>query len=200
MRDRPPSIKLVGDPASGRAGPDGPVRSVQAAELEVPDSFLDQAWTEANLERLAHAYWKYLERVSLHVLRIRYTPDSRTVILLSRRLPLLRFHAPHYLTTAAVGAVTWPIERGVLVSPSGRDSGFLRISIRRLASADTSVGMTRVRVESEVANFYPGLRRSGWLARVSAWVYNRTQLRAHVFVTRGFLRSLARLELSPPRE
>ena len=50
-------------------------------------------------------------------------------------------------------------------------------------------------VSAEVANFYPGLRVGGPLARVGAWIYNQTQMRIHVFVTHGFLRSLANLEL-----
>ena len=37
------------------------------------------------------------------------------------------------------------------------------------------------------------------LANVGAWLYNQTQLRIHVLVTRGFLRSLASLELPPAR-
>ncbi len=50
-----------------------------------------------------------------------------------------------------------------------------------------------------VANFYPLLRGSGRLARIGAFLYAQTQLRIHVLVTRGYLRSLERNELPPLR-
>jgi hypothetical protein len=54
-----------------------------------------------------------------------------------------------------------------------------------------------VRVRSEVQNFYPLLRGRGRFARLGARLYAATQLRIHAHVTRGFLRSLARLDLPP---
>lgn len=190
---------MLPDPAGGPAGADGPVQTVQAAELDVPSEFLEQSWRPEYLERLARAYWAYLERISLGLLRVIYTPSSRTVVLLSRRLPLLRFRRPSYDTAPGLGVVTWPIERGVLVSPAGRGRGRLRISVRRLDDAATEPGRARVRVTAEVANFYPGLRFGGRLVHIGAWLYNQTQMRIHVLVTHGFLRSLARLELPPSR-
>ena len=55
------------------------------------------------------------------------------------------------------------------------------------------------RVSSEVANFYPALGGWGWFAKIGATVYRYTQLKIHVIVTNGFLRSLARLELVPSK-
>lgn len=191
-------IRLLPDPVGGQAGADGPVRSVQAAELQVPAEFMATAWRPENLERLARAYWAYLERISLHILRVRYEPDSRTVVLLSRRLPLLRFRRPQYVTARGLGQVTWPIERGVLVSPTGRGRGFLRIRIRRSGDPGGRPGAELIRVEAEVANFYPGLRIGGRFARLGAWFYNHTQVRLHRLITRGFLRSLTRLPLPQP--
>jgi hypothetical protein len=52
----------------------------------------------------------------------------------------------------------------------------------------------RVHVEVEVANFHPAIA-----SRLGRRVYNATQARIHVFVTRGFLRSLARLDLAESR-
>jgi len=128
-----------------------------------------------------------------------YEPHSRTVVLLTRRLPLLRFRAPSYEMAPGLGQVTWPIERGVLVAPAGRGRGWLRISIRRVEDPTVPAGRALVRVAAEVANFYPGLRLSGPLARLGTWIYNQTQARIHRLVTNGFLRSLARLELPPSR-
>ena len=54
-------------------------------------------------------------------------------------------------------------------------------------------------VRVEVRNFYPWLRGSGRFARFGAWLYGQTQLRIHVIVCNGFLRSLARLNLPPSR-
>ena len=48
-----------------------------------------------------------------------------------------------------------------------------------------------MRVEVEVANFYPALASA-----VARWLYSATQSRIHVIVTHGFLRSLARLDLA----
>jgi hypothetical protein len=168
----------------------GAVESVQRAELDLPGELLRELWRRESLERLARGYWAYLRRISLGVLRVVYAPDSRTVVLGWRRLALLRFHAPEYETTDALGVVTWPIDRGLLVARAGRGRGHLRISVER-------VGSERVRLEMSVANFYPWLRGSGWFARFGAWLYSQTQLRIHVLVCNGFLRSLARLELPP---
>ena len=55
------------------------------------------------------------------------------------------------------------------------------------------------RVSSEVANFYPALGGWGWFARMGAKIYRYTQLKIHVLVTNGFLRSLARLDLVPSK-
>jgi hypothetical protein len=194
----PADIRLLPDPAGGPALPDGPVRSVQEAELELPLSYLEEHWRAESLERLARAYWAFLERISLGLLKVRYGRASRTVTLFGR-IPLLRFRRPSYAAATGLGQVKWPIERGLLVSPAGRGRGYLRITIRRLSNTPASPDRAVVRVSAEVSNFYPGLRLSGGLVRLGAWIYNQTQLRIHVLVTRGFLRSLARLELPPSR-
>lgn len=191
----PAEITLLPDPAGGPAGADGPVQTVQAAELEVPLEFLETRWRAEYLERLARAYWAYLERISLGLLRVIYTPSSRTVVLLSKRLPLLRFRRPSYETATELGVVTWPIERGVLGAGPGRGRGQLRILVRRIEDRSLPPDRARIYISSEVANFYPGLRFGGRLARIGAWFYNQTQMRVHVLITRGFLRSLAALEL-----
>ena len=66
-------------------------------------------------------------------------------------------------------------------------------SPRRAAGEET------LAVRLEVRNFYPWLRGSGRFARLGAWIYGQTQLRIHVIVCNGFLRSLARLDLPPSR-
>ena len=114
-----------------------------------------------------------------------------------RRFDLLRFREPQYDTGPEFGRVTWPIERGVLVSPSGRGRGYLRFDVRRLEPGPDGEG--RIRVRAVVANFYPFLRGSGRVARLGSFVYSQTQLRIHVLVTRGYLRSLERGELPPLR-
>jgi hypothetical protein len=92
--------------------------------------------------------------------------------------------------------VTWPIERGLLVAMRGR--GHLRISVRRTEpSPGDPADATRIRIRAEVRNFYPLLRGRGRFARIGAHLYAATELRIHVLVTRGFLRSLSRLDLPP---
>lgn len=173
----------------------GAARSLQEAEVELPRELLDELWRPEYLERLAHAYWAYLRRVSLGLLRVVYEPSARTVVLLTPPLALLRFRRPEYVTIAGMGQVTWPIERGILVAPEGRGRGYLRIRVRRLEEERGANAV--LRISSEVANFYPLLRFGGPLARLGARFYSATQLRIHVWVTHGFLRSLARLDLPP---
>lgn len=173
----------------------GPVRSLQEAEVELPERVLEDLWRPEYLERLARSYWLYLQRISLGLLRVVYEPNARLVVLVARPLVLLRFRRPEYVTPPGMGQVTWPIERGILVAGEGRGRGYLRITVRRLD--ETRGGNGVVRVGSEVANFYPLLRFGGPLARLGARFYNATQLRIHLWVTHGFLRSLARLDLPP---
>ena len=187
-------IRVLPDPGGGPARSLGPVRSVQAAELDVPLSFLERSWKPEYLERLARAYWAYIERFSLGLLKVRYDEYSRAVTL-AGRVPLLTFRKPEYVTPRGLGQVTWPIEKGLLVSPAGRGRGYLRVKIRRIDRDDLPPDRAAVLVSAEVANFYPGLRFGGALARIGAWIYNQTQLRIHVIVTHGFLRSLTNLEL-----
>jgi len=186
----------------------GAVESIQRAEVDVPESRLGDLWKPQNLERLARAYWRWLNRISLGLIRVVYEPESRIVVLLFRPLALLRFHSPDYETSPSHGTVTWRIERGLLVSREGREgNGYLRISVERPKDAEAAEpaapppprGRVRLRVEVAVANFYPWLRGSGWFARFGTWIYSQTQLRIHVVVCNGFLRSLAKLELPPAR-
>lgn len=167
----------------------GAVRSIQSADVTLPAEALREIWTPMHLERLARAYWRFLSRCTLGLIRVAYGEHSRTVVLLARPLVLLRFGAPEYEMDADHGLVRWRIQRGVLVSRSGHDGdGYLQIDVRHCEPVDARTG--RVHVEVEVANFYPALA-SG----VARWFYAATQSRIHVIVTHGFLRSLARLEL-----
>jgi len=166
----------------------GAVRSIQAADVDLPVMELDAIWTPMHLERLARTYWKYLSKVTLGLIRVEYTRTERRVVFLTRPFVLLRFRAPEYEVDADRGIVRWGIEDGILVAR--RDQGQLEIDVRRMPTPRAGYG--RVHVEVEVANFYPAIAR--WIAR---WFYKETQSRIHVLVTHGFLRSLARLELEP---
>ena len=183
-------VRIVPVPRSGR-DPDGSIGSKQVAEVTLPRDEFERLWSPENLERLARTYWRFLSRISLGLLRVLYTPNSREVVLVTRPFVLLRFRAPEYEIDADCGIVTWPIDRGLLVARSGRGRGYLRLSVRRLPSADGSEEITAM-VTSEVVNFYPTIA-----ARVGRWLYDQTQLRLHVIVTHAFLRSLANLELEP---
>ena len=180
-------VKLVRVPQSGY-GPDGAVGSKQVAEVTLPRSELDRIWSAEYLERLARTYWYFLTRISLGLLRVLYTESSREVVLLRRPFVLLRFHAPEYETGTERGTVSWPIDRGLLVSRAGRGLGFLRLTVERRAEGPGPDAL--VVVTSEVVNFYPAIA-----SRLGRWIYNQTQLRVHVIVTNAFLRSLANLEL-----
>lgn len=187
-------VTLLPDPETGPVTTTGAVRSIQEAEVELPFSAYEQLWKAEYLERLARAYWAHLSRISLGAVRVVYEPSARTVVLLAPRLPLLRFRRPEYVTGPGLGQVTWRIERGLLVAPAGRGRGFLRIAVRS-AGPDPAAARALIRVRTEVASFYPFLRGGGWFARLGVRIYNATQVRIHVWVTHGFLRSLERLDL-----
>jgi hypothetical protein len=81
----------------------------------------------------------------------------------------------------------------LLVAKSGHGGhGHLQIDVRRLQ--DGMEGEAKVHIEVEVANFHPAIA-----TRLGKRVYNGTQARLHLFVTNGFLRSLARLDLAESR-
>ena len=168
----------------------GGVRSVQAAELTLPVAALDEIWSPMHLERLARTYWRHLSRCTLGLIRVLYDDDERAVVLLARPFVLLRFHAPEYEMDAGRGVVRWRIAGGVLVARAAHGgNGRLQIEVERCAPVDDATA--RVRVEVEVANFYPALASA-----IARWFYSATQSRIHVIVTHGFLRSLARLDLA----
>src|SRR3954466_2793213 len=141
----------------------GAVRSIQGADVILPAAELEKLWSPTNLERLARTYWRFLTRVTLGFIRVKYTDRERFVCLLFRPFVLLSFQAPEYEMDAQHGIVRWRIESGVLVSARGRvESGvlvsargrggnsYLEIEVNRLSD-------TRMNVEVEVANFYPAI-------------------------------------------
>jgi hypothetical protein len=171
----------------------GAVRSVQAADLVIPEEQAESLWSPRQLENLARTYWRFLTRVTLGLIRVKYTEGERFVCFLFRPFVLLSFQAPEYEMDADRGIVRWRIEKGVLVSRQGRGgNGFLEIDVHRCPADEP--GRVRLHVEVEVANFYPAIA-----SRLGRWIYTNTQSRIHVLVTYGFLRSLAKLKLAESR-
>jgi hypothetical protein len=194
-RALPAHAVIVSPRQSTSIARDGGVRSVQSAELTVPQTELGRLWTQSNLENLARTYWSYLTKVTLGVVRIRYGRGSRSVALFGLRpLTLLRFETPEYRFEPDRGHVAWRIRDGLLVARPGRGCGHLSLDVRMLdapsAPAVAVPGQVTIRIEVEVANFYPSIA-SG----LSMPVYEATQSSIHVLVTHGFLRSLATLKL-----
>jgi hypothetical protein len=172
-----------------RIDPDGAVRSIQGADIVLPDRLFGELWTAETLERLARTYWSFLSHATLGIVRVYYTDRERYVCLLFKPFKLLTFGAPEYEVDAARGIVRWRIEKGLLVASAGRGGdGYLEIDVRRLA-CDVA-GHQRIHVEVEVANFYPAIA-----SRLGRFLYTNTQSRIHVIVTHGFLRRLARRDL-----
>ena len=89
------------------------------------------------------------------------------------------------------GRVEWAIRDGLLVARGGHGSGFLSIDVRREGPETGEPAV--LKVEVEVANFYPSI------SRLNRRVYDATQSRIHVIVTNRFLRSLQRLDLAESR-
>lgn len=170
----------------------GAVRSVQRADLVLEPATLTRLWTPASLERLARTYWRFLTRVTLGLVRVRYSEHGRALVLLIPPLRLISFQVPEYELSADRAVVRWRISSGLLVARRGRGRGYLQIEVRRRAA--TAPGNPNLHVEVEVASFYPAIA-----SRLGRRLYEATQSRIHVAVTYGFLRSLARLNLAVSR-
>ncbi len=182
----------------------GAVRSLQSAEVCLPAQALEQIWSPEYLERLARTYWRFLSRVTLGLIHVDYSERERSIVLLFRPLKLLTFQAPEYEMDRLHGIVRWRIARGVLVARRGRDGGgYLQIEVRRdgeqlerleQRGSPHASPQVRLRVSVEVANFYPSIA-----SRLGRRIYDETQSRIHVIVTKSFLRSLARMDFAESR-
>ncbi len=188
----PAEVRIVDPEGAPTIDADGAARSVQAAELTIPADSLLELWSPESLERLARTYWRFLERSSLGLIRVRYSERDRAVVLLCRPFVLIRFDPPEYELAAERGVVRWQIRNGALVSHRQHRGGYLQIDVRRLP--DAPAGYESIHVEVAVLSFYPAIANA-----LSNRLYAATQSTVHVLVTHGFLRSLARLELSESR-
>jgi hypothetical protein len=189
-RARMPAQAVIVSPRQSTVVADcGAVRSVQSAELTMSESRMDKLWNPTEIENLARTYWRFLSRVTLGLIRVVYGENERSVVLLARPLTLLRFAAPEYVLEPCHANVRWRIRDGLLVARGGRGCGFLALDARRHDAGDN--GTATLRIEVEVANFYPAIA-----ANFSLPVYEATQSSIHVLVTHAFLRSLAKLDLA----
>jgi hypothetical protein len=195
-RRRPARLRAVAEivspPKSTAIARDGAVRSVQSAELTVSREDFRRMWNATHLENLARTYWLFLSRVTGWLIRVIYDENQRLVVFLGRPLTLLRFDAPEYELEREHGKVRWRIQDGLLVARTGRGCGFLSIDVRHIGNEPDD--RVKVRIEVEVANFYPAIA-----VGFSTPVYEATQSAIHVLVTHAFLRSLARLDLAPSK-
>jgi hypothetical protein len=187
----PAWIESIADSTAADAS-SGAVRSVQRADLVIDSDALAEIWSPTHLERLARTYWRFLPRVTLGLVHVHYTDTTRSVVLLTPPFRLLTFAKPVYRMDATSGVVVWHIARGLLVARKGRGRGYLQIEVRRSPHPDPR--RERLSVEVEVANFYPAIASA-----ISLRLYNVTQSRIHVIVTKSFLRSLTRLDLAESR-
>jgi hypothetical protein len=189
-RRRVPGRTLIVSPRrSTVVAEDGAIRSVQSAELTLSPAELERLWSAANLENLGRTYWAFLTKVTLGFIRVVYGEDERSVVFLGRPFTLLRFSGPEYVREDTHGSVRWQIKDGLLVARAGRRCGYLSLDVR-IVPPEGDDRFARLRIEVEVANFYPAIA-----AGFSLPVYMSTQSFIHVLVTHAFLRSLANLEL-----
>ena len=165
----------------------GAVRSIQAANVTMPEGELEELWTPLYLERLARTYWKYLSRVSLGLIRVEYTPTrARASCCCAGRSSCCASRAPEYDISDGRGIVRWRIRDGVLVASATRATWRSTSAATRRRSPATRRRTSRSRSRTSTRRSRPAIAR---------WFYKMTQSRIHVLVTHGFLRSLARREL-----
>jgi hypothetical protein len=189
-RSRHPADAVIVSPAKSTViAQDGAVRSAQCAELTLSAEDFKRMWNATNLENLARTYWLFLSRVTGWLIRVVYDENQRSVVFLGRPLTLLRFDAPEYELGREHGKVSWRIRDGLLVARAGRGCGFLSLDVSHLDNEPD--GRVKLRIEVEVANFYPAIA-----AGFSTPVYEATQSSIHVLVTHAFLRSLSKLHLA----
>jgi hypothetical protein len=193
VRGAPQAVIVDASSATSHDWSTGAVRSVQTAEVVMPVSALEEIWSATNLERLARTYWRFLSRITFGLLHVSYSERDRAIVLIARPLALIRFQPPEYELDPERGVVRWQIAGGMLVARRGLTAGgYLQIEVRRLGIADA--GRAHLRVEVAVRNFYPSIA-----SKISRRIYDATQSRIHVIVTRAFLRSLVRLDLAESR-
>src|SRR5579863_8507684 len=188
----PAEVRIVDPEGAPTIDADGAATSVQAAELTVPADEALRLWSAEMLERLARTYWRFLERSSLGLIRVRYSATDRAVVLLCRPFVLIGFDPPEYELGEDRGLVRWRIRHGALVSARQNGGGYLQIDVRRLP--EERPGYESIHVEVAVLSFYPAIANA-----LSNRMYAWTQAQIHVLVTHGFLRSLARLDLAQSR-
>jgi hypothetical protein len=190
-RERLPARAVIVSPRKSTSiAHDGAVSSIQSAELTVDAEDLVKLWNPTNLENLASTYWRFLTKVTLGFVRVKYGQHSRSVCFLVKPLTLLRFEPPDYVFDATHGKVVWRIRDGLLVARAGRRCGHLSLDVEIL-DQPAEPGRAVIRIVVEVSNFYPSIA-----AGFSTPVYEATQSFLHVLVTHAFLRSLATLKLS----
>ncbi len=190
---RPPGFRIVDPEGPPTLDAAGRARSVQAADLPLRPATFAAIFSPDGPDRLARAYWRFLTRITLGLIRVVRTPDAELVVLLGRPAVLLAFGLPDCRLEPDRALITWEIRGGLLAvrQPAGPD-GSLTIDLRRLDRAP--LGAHAVRVEVSVAGFRPTIAR-----RFGRTAYALTQARVHVFVTHSFMRWLARARLACPR-
>jgi hypothetical protein len=188
------AVELVG-PGVEEVSRTGAVSSIHEGDLALAPDAIAGLLTRPFMERVASAYRRFLGRVWFGLLRVRVEPGWEAISLPPRWPTLLRFHAPVYRVGTGWAEVSWRIDRGLLVARRGRGQGSLRIRLERLEPDGAGEASTRVLARAEVKGYHPLIRGTGRLAGAGSWVYGHTQARIHRHVMRGFLRSLAELEL-----
>jgi hypothetical protein len=193
MRGAPQAVIVDVRSATSHDWDTGAVQSVQTAEVLMPLAALEDIWSAVNLERLARTYWRFLSRATLGLVRVSYRKSGRAIVLIARPLTLISFHPPEYELSQERGIVRWRIAGGLLVARRRITAGgHLQIEVRREGIAPD--GRARLLVEVAVRNFYPSIATS-----ISRRLYDATQSRIHVIITKAFLRSLVRLDLAESR-
>src|ERR1700739_270644 len=142
----------------------GAVRSVQTADMSLPEATLQELWSPMHLEQLARTYWRFLTRVTLGLVRVRYTETKRFVLLIAWPIKLLTFMAPEYEMDAEHGLVRWRIQSGLLVSRRGH-GGYAHLQIQVSRHAGGTPGSGCLHIEVEVANFHPAIATG-----ISRWI------------------------------
>lgn len=151
--------RMAGWQSSHRQAPDGAIESEQRVDLSRPVV----EFSTAGAERLGHAYWREVRRLTGSLVRPRERGGALELRLLGGPV-LLRFDRPTVEADETRAFCSYPIAGGLLT---------------RRAAGELTFEQTAGALRSTVRGFFPRLAH-----------YDRLQGRAHVAISRRYFRRL----------
>jgi len=153
---------------------DGAVESEQRVALGAPVV----EFTTAGAEHLGRAYWREVERVTRHLVRVRERRGALELRVLGRGPTLLRFGRPTVEATAALARCRYSIDGGLLAQRPAGEIVFAQ------------VGGSAPAIRSTIRGFFPSLAARKGEPDWTGALYNQVQSRIHLAISRRYFARL----------